>query len=149
MRMNWLRSKLRAWLLIDVLQECMDSLGGIRGKCVGIDAKADRIQAWAEHHIEQQQREICALRGEIAMLKRQVTMQSLPSWTTRFDEQGQRVWADGTMQEVELLKANQQADAIAMLKADRESAAPRFNPNSLTIASWPDVLTSIGPKNGD
>lgn len=99
MRMNWLRNKLRAWLLIDKIQTSMDSLAGLRGRMAGVDAKTDRTQAWAEHHIEQQQREICALRGEIAMLKRQVTMQSLPSWTT-----------DGTMQEVELLKANQQAD---------------------------------------
>lgn len=99
--MNWLRSKLRAWLCLDL-------------DTAGKEAIVDVVLIGQQStQLEQQQREIRALRGEVVMLKRQVTMQSLPSWTT-----------DGTMQEVELLKANQQADTIAMLKADRAAERP-------------------------
>lgn len=108
--MNWLRSKLRAWLGIEKthlrLLHQIESLSELKRNLLLCFDLNNESQKQTE-----QQREICALRGEVAMLKRQVTMQSLPSWTTRFDEQGQRVWADGAMQEVERL-ARKIADEV-------------------------------------
>lgn len=59
--LNWLRTHLRGWLGIE------KDLAAIRWIQPAVQ---NAILLWSQ--LEQQQREICALRGEIAMLKRDV-----------------------------------------------------------------------------
>lgn len=64
--MNWVRSKLRAWLDVDFpAQSLWDDITRAHRKANG----AFTFITEQAKQLEQQQREICALRGEVAMLK--------------------------------------------------------------------------------
>lgn len=79
--MNWLRNKLRAWLDVEFSMQCPNcelvcqSVKELQNhsclwRCPACHIFHQRsFDCTAAKQLEQQQREICALRGEVAMLK--------------------------------------------------------------------------------